>query len=297
MAALQAVAAEGNFGRAAQRLGYTQSAVSQQIAALERIVGTRLVERPGGPRPVSLTEAGQLLLRHSEAVMARLGAAQADLNALAEGVAGPLRVGTYQSVGAKVLPTVIRRFTAAWPQVDIELRESDRDEELLELVERGQLDLAFVMLPMPDGPFDVLELMRDPYVLIVPEGSKLAHEMPSLRHIAEEPLIGYKHCRSLDMISAHFQNRGAEPRYVYRSDDNGTIQGLVAAGVGVALIPRLTVDESDPHVEILELGDRVPPRLIGIAWHADRLRTTAAEAFVEEARKVCAALAAQPVAA
>ena len=297
LAALQALAAEGNFGRAARRLGYTQSAVSQQIAALERIVGTKLVERPGGPRPVSLTEAGRLLLGHAEGVMARLQAAQADLVALAEGVAGPLRVGTYQSVGAKVLPTVIRRFTAEWPQVDIELRESDRDEELLEWVERGELDLAFVMLPMPEGPFEVAELMRDPYVLIVPHGSPLARETPSLRQIAGEPLIGYKHCRSADSVSAQFLNRGAEPRYVFRSDDNGTIQGLVAAGVGIALLPRLTVDESDPDVEIVELGDRVPPRLIGIAWHADRLRTAAAEAFVDEARVVCAALAAQPVAA
>src|SRR5215218_6670220 len=90
LVALQAVAREGSFGRAARSLGYTQSAVSQQIAALERIVGERLLERPGGPRRVSLTEAGELLLRHAEAIVARLSAAQADLAALAEGAAGPL---------------------------------------------------------------------------------------------------------------------------------------------------------------------------------------------------------------
>src|SRR5215210_5465580 len=99
LAALQAIAAEGTFGRAAQRLGYTQSAVSQQIATLERLVGQRLVERPGGPRPVSLTEAGRLLLRHAAAIVARLEAARADLEALGAGAAGSLRVGTYQSVG------------------------------------------------------------------------------------------------------------------------------------------------------------------------------------------------------
>src|ERR687891_1848419 len=97
LAALQAVAEEGSFGRAAEHLGYTQSAVSQQIQALERIVGERLVERPGGPRPVSLTEAGELLLRHAEAIVARLSAAQADLAALSAGAAGPLRVGVFQS--------------------------------------------------------------------------------------------------------------------------------------------------------------------------------------------------------
>src|SRR5436190_15966512 len=92
LAALQAVAEEGSFGRAAIRLGYTQSAVSQQIQALERVVGERLVERPGGPRPVSLTEAGELLLRHADAIVARMQAAQADLAAFSQGAAGTLRV-------------------------------------------------------------------------------------------------------------------------------------------------------------------------------------------------------------
>src|SRR4051812_40211153 len=107
LAALQAVAQAGSFGRAAQRLGYTQSAVSQQIAALERVVGERLIERPGGPRPVTLTEAGRLLLAHADAIVARLKAAQADMAALREGEAGTLRVGTFQSVGARVLPAVM----------------------------------------------------------------------------------------------------------------------------------------------------------------------------------------------
>src|SRR6476619_4409346 len=89
--ALQALATEGSFGRAARALGYTQSAISQQVATLERAVGEKLIERPGGPRPVSLTEAGQLLLRHAEAIVARMKAAQADLTAYSEGAAGPLR--------------------------------------------------------------------------------------------------------------------------------------------------------------------------------------------------------------
>src|SRR5690349_2205411 len=115
--ALKALAEEGSFGRAAQRLGYTQSAISQQIAVLERIVGQRLVDRPGGPRPISLTEAGELLLRHADAIAARLHAAQADLAALDAGDVGPLRIGTYQSVGAKVFPALLREFTQDWPDV------------------------------------------------------------------------------------------------------------------------------------------------------------------------------------
>src|SRR3954469_9198827 len=148
--ALKAIAEEGTFGRAATRLGYTQSAISQQIAMLERIVGQKLIDRPGGPRPVSLTESGALLLRHADAIAARLQAAQADLAALDAGDAGPLRIGTYQSVGAKVLPRLLREFSAEWPRVDITLRESADDQELAQLVESGELDLSFVVLPL--GP-------------------------------------------------------------------------------------------------------------------------------------------------
>src|SRR5579871_1871935 len=144
LAALDAVDTEGTFGRAAIRLGYTQSAVSQQIATLERIVGEKLIERPGGPRPVALTEAGRLLLRHARAIVARLQAAQADLAALSAGEAGSLHVGIFQSVGAKILPEVMRRFKQSWPQVDVELIESHSDRELADLVERGVLDVSFV---------------------------------------------------------------------------------------------------------------------------------------------------------
>src|SRR6187397_2596703 len=110
-AALDAVAREGSFGRAAESLGYTQSAISQQIATLEKIVGETLVERPGGPRAVSLTDAGEVLLRHAEAIVARLDAARADIAALRAGETGALRVGTYQSVGARAA-----RGHAALPQ-------------------------------------------------------------------------------------------------------------------------------------------------------------------------------------
>ena len=138
---------------------------------MERIVGQRLVERPGGPKPVSLTEAGRLLLTHADAIAARVAAAQADLTALADGQAGTLRVGVFQSVGQRILPELMRRFLAAWPQVKVTLTESADDAELLGLVERGELDLTFADLPLVDGPFDAVELMRDPYVLVVPADS------------------------------------------------------------------------------------------------------------------------------
>jgi DNA-binding transcriptional LysR family regulator len=290
--ALKAIAEEGTFGRAAVSLGYTQSAISQQIAMLERIVGQRLIDRPGGPRPVSLTEAGELLLRHAEAIAARLQAAQTDLAALDAGEAGPLRIGTYQSVGARVLPAVLREFAAEWPQVEITLQESTDDLDLVRLVERGELDLSFVVLPVGPGPFEVVELMRDPYVLVVPAGSPLASRdrPPTLRELVEYPLIANRTCRTSQPVEDRLRHAGRDPHIVFRSDDNGTVQGLVAAGVGIAIVPRLTVDETDESIEVVDLGDRVPPRLIGIAWHRDRRRTRAAEAFVEHARQLTAAL-------
>ena len=284
--ALKAIAEEGTFGRAAKRLGYTQSAISQQIAMLERIVGRRLIDRPGGPRPVSLTEAGDLLLRHADAIAARLQAAQADLAALDAGDAGPLRIGTYQSVGARVLPELLREFCAGWPQVDVTLQESADDRDLIRLVEQGDLDLSFVVMPLDPGPYEVVELFRDPYVLVVPAGSPLASRdrPPSLRELLDHPLISNRTCRTTQRVEDRLRQAGREPNIAFRSDDNGTVQGLVAAGVGVAVVPRLTVDETDPAVQVVDLGDRVPPRLIGIAWHRDRRRTRAADAFVELAR-------------
>jgi DNA-binding transcriptional LysR family regulator len=287
--AIKAVAEEGSFGRAAKRLGYTQSAVSQQIAVLERIVGQRLVYRPGGPKPISLTEAGQLLLTHADGITARLRAAQADLSALSAGDAGPLRIGTYQSVGARVLPTLLRSFRGEWPKIDVSLVESTDDRELLALIESGEVDLSFVVFPLRPGPFDSVELMRDPYVLLVPKGSPLADRdrIPTLREIVELPLIGYRSCRTTEQVEERLRVAGRDPHVVFRSDDNYTVQGMVAAGIGVALVPLLTVDPSDDRIVVVDLGDRVPARLIGVAWHRDRLRTPAASAFVGAAKALC----------
>jgi DNA-binding transcriptional LysR family regulator len=296
LAALQAVAEEGSFGRAATRLGYTQSAVSQQIATLERLVGARLVERPGGPRPVSITEAGSVLLRHADGIVARLRAAQADLAALQDGTAGSLRVGTYQSVGARVLPEVMQRFSTAHPHVDVQLSESE-DGALLRQVEAGDLDLTFIQLPLPEGPFEAIELLRDPHMLVVPAGSPLAAgPAPSLREVAAMPLISYRTCTSGHQVEAQLRMRDSSPEIVFRSDDNGTMQGMVAAGVGVALMPALAVDLADPRTRAVDMSGKVPPRLIGVAWHRDRLQSVAARSFIDLASEVCAELARQPLA-
>jgi molybdate transport repressor ModE-like protein len=288
-AALDAVAREGSFGRAAERLGYTQSAVSQQIATLERIVGETLVERPGGPRAVSLTEAGKLLLRHAEAIVARLDAARADITALRAGETGTLRVATYQSVGARVLPGVMRRFLADWPGIELGLSEPTTDPELYASIESGEVDLAFGSPPLPDGPFEAVELMSDPYVLLVPVDSPLAERSSaSLDDLGDHVLIGSNTCASGLVVEEALRERGYDVEYAFRSDDNGTLQGLVAAGFGVALTPILAVAPGDERVRAIRLVPKVPRRKVAVIWHRDRHRSPAARAFIEIAREVSA---------
>lgn len=288
-AALDAVAREGSFGRAAERLGYTQSAVSQQIATLEKIVGETLVERPGGPRAVSLTDAGEVLLRHAEAIVARLDAARADIAALRAGETGSLRVGTYQSIGARVLPGVMRRFLSDWPGIELGLSEPSTDPELYGLIESGELDLAFCSPPLPDGPFEMLELMSDPYVLLVPAESPLARRTSaSLDDLGDQALIGSNTCASGLVVESELADRGYDVGYAFRSDDNGTLQGLVAAGFGVALTPLLAIAPGDERVKAIRLVPKVPRRKIAVVWHRDRHRSPAARAFIEIAREVSA---------
>jgi DNA-binding transcriptional LysR family regulator len=296
LAALRAVAETSSFRGAAQRLGYTQSAVSQQIATLERIVGARLVERPGGPRRVSLTSVGELVLRHADAIVARLEAARSDVAAVVAGATGPLRVGTFQSAGARILPEVLRRFTTAWPGVEVRLVESPTDHELLASVERGELDVTFAMEPFGDGPLEYVELARDPWVLVVPVDSALAElETPvPLARAARLPLIGMATCRAQLILDEHLRSRRLEPRFAFRSDEITTMLGLVAAGLGAALVPRLLVDPYDDRVLALDVKPAPPPRVIAAALHRDRYRPPVADAFVAVAREVCAELAATP---
>jgi DNA-binding transcriptional LysR family regulator len=284
LAALEAVARRRSFRAAARELGYTQSAISQQIAQLEQIVGQRLFDRPGGPRRVEPTEAGALLLGHADAIVARLDAARADMAALARGEAGTLRVGIYQSVGQRLLPALLRRFRAQWPRVAVGVREESGAVDLLRLVEHGELDLTFADLPVPEGPFEWEEVLHDPYVLLVAASSELAERdtMPALRELARVPLIGR---RSSDEPERFLRGRVSELNVVFRTDDNGTLTALVAEGLGAAIEPRLVVEQARG-VKLLPAGSRIPPRTVVIAWHRDRYRSAAANAFVELAREL-----------
>jgi molybdate transport repressor ModE-like protein len=285
LAALEAVGRTRSFGRAARELGYTQSAVSQQIAQLERIVGQRLVERPGGPKPVALTRAGELLLRHGDAIVAQLDAARADMAALAEGAAGPLRVGILQSVGARILPALLHRFRESWPRVDVQVREEADIALLLRLIERGELDLTFTEAPLPEGPFESAEVLRDPYVLLASARSELAgRDAPlPLRALNGMPLIGWRTSGEPDRYLRGLVN---DLNVVFRTDDNGTLMSLVAEGLGAAVVPYLVVNPRNPALVALPLGGRLAPRVLVLAWHRDRYRSEASKAFVELAQEL-----------
>src|SRR6478752_4273019 len=212
----RAVADEGSFHGAADSLDYTQSAVSQHVMGLEAALGVRLFDRGRGRRTVELTEAGRLLQRHVVTITDRLQAARADLLAYAAGETGTLRVGVYQSIGTRILPAIIGRFAEAWPGVEVQLREAASDEGLMDLVEPGQLDLTFGVLPVPDGPFEGVELIRDPFVLVVPAGSPLAGmtSFPSIELISEQRLIGFRSCRSTKWVESQIRLAGREPNLV-----------------------------------------------------------------------------------
>ncbi len=170
LAALTAIAEERSFRGAADRLGYVQSSVSQQLAGLERIVGTRLVDRASGSRPVTLTPAGERLRGHAEEILTRFGAAKTDLERLDRGQAGTVRVGVFQGV-APLLPRMLGEFSARCPGVDVRFTEWATDQPVFSGLAEAEIDLGFAYLPAEVGPFVWCELMRTPRVLVVPADS------------------------------------------------------------------------------------------------------------------------------
>jgi len=287
LTALQAIAETGSFKGAAARLGYTPSAISQQIASLERIIGTRVVAREHGRRALGPTQAGRSLLGHMAAIEARLGAAKADIDAFARGAVGLLRIGAFESIQRRLLPEVMRRFRDVFPDVEIEVAETLGDFDLLSSLERGTLDLAFAVLPLPDGPFRATVVLDDPWVLVTEASSDCtALSRLTLREIAELPLVCWHSPLPIAPALDSFRAAGIEPNIVLRSDYNEVVQGFAAAGFGVALMPRLAVNPSDTRTTIVELGGLIPPRRLAVAWHRDRATNDAIDSFVSHVAEV-----------
>jgi DNA-binding transcriptional LysR family regulator len=295
LAALAAVQKTGSFRCAAEDLGYVQSAVSQQIARLERLVGVRLVERTRGTAPVHLTSAGELLLEHVDGIMARFRAAQADLGTLADGLSGTVRVGVFQSTATRLLPPIVRLFRERWPKIRIVPTGGKSERDLFDLVERGDLDLSFAELPLEHGPFDVQQLFAEPCVLVVAKDSPLSNAKtpPSLTDLAGLPLIAPLGWRMFARIKHELESSGTSPEIVFESDTNSAVQALVGAGIGAAILPRLAVDLDDPATTVIDLQRMLPQRTVGLFWHRERRLSQAAHGFCRAAAEVCDELLAQ----
>jgi len=258
--ALRAVATEGTFGRAAAKLGYTQSAVSQQIAALERIVGEKVFDRPGGPKPAKLTAAGKLLLSHADGVIDRVARLTRDLGDYKEGAAGRIDLGVFQSVAVKVVPVVVGRLRETASGVDVRLFESRDDHQLVSMVANHELDLAFTVgAPGPPG-MQVVDLVSDPFVAILPRDHPFGDAV-AISDLRDNPLIGQPGEDSCQRkIDAGLIDAGFDPEYFFRTTDNAAMQSMVRAGMGIAIVPYLAVDTNDPDIRISTLDPAIPAR-------------------------------------
>lgn len=286
--ALQAIAREGSFAKAASDLGYSQAAISQQIARLEACVGLPVLDRPGGRRAATLTETGRILLRHADHVLARVGALEGELDAVRRGTGGRLRCGIFQSVGVQLLPEIVRRLRAESPGLDISVIERDSNEELIAPLLAGELDVAFVTGPLSEPRLTLIELFTDPFVVLFPAGSPLApgHGVCHVSDLRGVALIGQHECTCQTQIDDGLRRSGVTPRYLFRSDDNGAVQAMVRSGIAPAVMPSLAVDWDDPEV-VIAAAEGVDPRTIVLALPGGQ-RLPSADRFAALAREVSA---------
>lgn len=288
LAALASVVDEGSFAKAATALGFTQSAVSQQIAALEKAAGLPVLDRPRGPRAAELTPAGELLLGYAREVLARVEAMDDELDRLRRGVSGRLVIGTFQSVSAKLLPTLIGRMRTEVPDVDIALFETDDQTILLRKILDDELDLAFTVDAEPDPQIESVHLGNDPFVVVVPAG-ELPGPTVTPAQIDAHPVIGQPPTNVCQLlIDRRLEEVGVRPDYVFRSTDNGAVQGMVRSGMGWAVMPKLAVDPDDPGVDVLTLDPPIDPRGIQLTRRAGRSLPPAADHFTTLAHEVAA---------
>ncbi len=286
-----AVARSRSFGAAAQELGYTQSAVSQQIAALERGVGQRLFERPGGPKPVELTSAGEVLRVHAEGILASVARAEADLEAIRAGTSGRISVGVFQSASVRILPEVLSRFRREHPGVDVRSFETDDQATLLDGLASGQLDVAFLVGPLDSSPHELVDLGTDDFVVISAPGSPLVEGGPTVAPttLTGRPIIAQSDTSPCQLlIERGLREAGAELDIVFRTGDNAAVQAMVRSGIGEAVMPMLALDPSDPDVVISRMDPPIPARLIQLGIPRRRSDSAAVRAFAETAQKVCA---------
>ncbi|NRQ36072.1 LysR family transcriptional regulator [Nonomuraea sp. NN258] len=283
LAVLREVARHGSFNRAASALRFTPSAVSQQIASLERGLGTPVVER--STRGVTLTEPGRLLVEAAEAIAAELSDAQERIDRLASGRA-QFTVATFASGGRRLLPPALTRFVAAHPEVELTILERE-PEDSLPLVRQGRADLALAYHfdgppPGRDGDrsgLDWTPLVPDPLRVVMPRTHPLAGR--AAVHLAE--LAGERWVlgclKTIGLLRQYAALAGFELRVSCSATDYFFAQSLVTAGVGVALIPEIALTP-DAGLVAVPLAAPSPSRFIGVA--VSRRDRGSAQPYVEE---------------
>jgi molybdate transport repressor ModE-like protein len=291
MRVLREVATQGSFSAAAESLSYTQSAVSQQIAALEREAGTKLVER--NARGIRLTDAGEALVRHTEAVLANLAEAEAELEALAGVRGGRVRLASFPSAGSAIVPKAIANFRSRHPGVELSLSEAEPQDSLPRL-RAGELDIALTYTPSLFNDeslsgLDSEDLLDDPFYAVLSVDHPLASK-PKLRLkdlSADAWVTGTDACPCTGQVTWACTGAGFEPHVAFESDDFATVQGLVAAGVGVALIPDLGFATVRDDIVIRELVGSKLTRTVQAAT-LPGYRSPATQAMLEVLRETAA---------
>ncbi|MFI6107601.1 LysR family transcriptional regulator [Streptomyces sp. NPDC051310] len=260
---LRAVVTSGSVTAAAAHLGYTPSAISQQVAVLEKEVGIALLERVGrGVRP---TEAGRLLTRHTEIISRDIAEAEATLADLRAGRTGRLAIRYFTSVGPTLVAPAVTRLRREHPGVRIDLSLLETEDPLTQ-VERGEADVSIVVGPRDNRRrgLRLVHLLDDEYLVALPAGHPLAAPpVLDLADLAAEPWVASEPpgpC--LDLTLQACAAAGFSPNFTARSEDYATALGFVAAGLGVALVPRLAAQDRRDGVVLRRVRHPEPVRYI-----------------------------------
>jgi DNA-binding transcriptional LysR family regulator len=285
---LKEVAACGSFSAAAESLNYTQPAISQQVAALERSTGSVLVDR--NSRGVRLTDAGRALVEHAEAVLTRLAAAEAELEAIAGVRGGRLRLASFSTAGALIAPPALKLFATRFPEVELSLLDAEPADSA-RMLRQAELEVALVLdytnvsrsefERIYDG-VELTHLLDDPMYLALPRDHPHARRRQlRLEDLADETWVQAGDGPCGRVATGACNSAGFDPRIGFMSDDYTVVQGLVAAGMGVALLPALVLTNIREDIVIRSLGPTAPCRRIAAATLAGHYRSPATAAMLE----------------
>jgi DNA-binding transcriptional LysR family regulator len=289
LSTMAAIAEEGSFGRAAARLGYTQSTVSQQIAALEKAVGGPLFDRPGGPRPVRITPLGAVVLAHGRDLLSRADALANAVDRFRAGD-GRIDIGTFQSMSNVMLPAIVRRLRDEHPDCDIRLTEEVPGQQ----PRIDDLDLLFFDDRL-DGDVEHFKLLDDRYVLVARPDAFPAGPV-RVRQLDGKPLVAYPPVCDQPKMELALARGGARPRIVFRSAGDDTILSMVRAGMGSAVLPWLAVHGAgvlSNDLRVHELRPALPPREVFLLWQAGRSHSPLVARTIEIAVEAAADLVKQ----